>query len=301
MSKPITIFSGALGLNTVDTSYRAKFQRNGLCDLTAAVNVSIDRSGRVSMRRGIEKLQTGSFHSLFCDGGACLVAGDDHLYQVGTDYSLTEIASGLQGTRIAYAQSGEKTFFTNGYQSDYVKNGMVSLWEMNKYLGPDTTRHFSKRPVGSHLTIHSGRMYVAQENVLWWSEMFQFGLFNLGESGVQFHTKIRMVRSVDTGLFVSTEKNTYFLAGNKPMEFQKRTVANFPAVEWSDAIQRVPLAEIGFKSGGLGVLWASPEGAIVGSPEGFVKNLNKDKIIYPENVRTGFGCLMGYHFIHGAK
>ena len=301
MIKPVTIFSGALGLNTVDPPYRVESTKAGACDLTAAVNVSIDRSGRVSMRPGIRRLQSGNFHSLFCDGGPCLVGVDDKLFQVGTEYSLTELASGLQGTRIDYVQSGEKTFFTNGYQSDYVKDGQVWPWQMGTYLGPETTRHFEERPVGSHLEIHAGRMYIAQGSVLWWSEMFQFGLFNFGESGVQFHTDIRMVRSVESGLFVSTARNVYFLAGVKPMEFQRRKVSDYPAVEWSDAIQKVPLAEVGFQSGGMGVLWASPEGSVVGSPEGFAANLTKKKIIYPENVRTGFGCLRGYHYIHGVK
>jgi hypothetical protein len=120
------------------------------------------------------------------------------------------------------------------------------------------------------------------------------------EGFAQFDSDIRMVRSVGSGLFVSSMTKTYFLTGLLPSEFSMKEVASFPAVEWSDARDSVDGGDIGFNPG-LCLLWASPEGAILGTPDGMVINLTKKNIIYPENVNSGFGALVGYEFIHGME
>jgi hypothetical protein len=143
-------------------------------------------------------------------------------------------------------------------------------------------------------------MFASSGPVLWWSEPFRFDLFNLAEGFAQFDSDIRMVRSVDGGLFVSSTTKTYFLTGLLPSEFAMKEVANFPAVEWSDANERVDGGDIGFNPG-LCIVWASREGAMIGTPDGMVINMTKEKIIYPEDVNKGFGALVGYEFIHGME
>ncbi len=302
MTKPITIFSGATGLNIVEDPVRIPQQKNGLSDLQVAVNVSIDQSLRVNSRRGVSRLQTGAFHSLFCDGGDCFVVKGDSLFQVGTDGSLRGVRSGLtEGVRMAFAQVGDRTYYVNGYEKGFLEGGVSHVWQKGEYNGPETNRVFDGPIPGHHLAEFSGRMFVSQENVIWWSEPFHFGLFNKAESFVQFHSRVRMMKPVDAGMFISTERRTYYVEGVNPKGWQARQVAGFPAVEWSDAIEYVNAADLGFEMSGLCPVWASPEGAILGLPTGQIFNLNKKKVIYPENARTGFGCMVGLNFIHGGK
>jgi len=51
--KPITIFTGATGLNTVMDPVRIPAQKSELSDLQVAVNVTIDQSFRTSRRAGV--------------------------------------------------------------------------------------------------------------------------------------------------------------------------------------------------------------------------------------------------------
>ena len=301
---PITIFRGTSGLNTVDDPARIPMAKNAISDVAELVNMRVDSSWRPSKRVGQTLIESGVFHSLYCDGGDCLVAkdrdADTAIYQVGNDGTLAGIRSGLDlGRRIAFKQYGEKTYYANGMQTGIVEDGVSNAWETGEYHGPATDRSFSIPTGITHLEIHSGRMFASTGNVLWWSELFRFDLFDQARSLIQFHTDIRIVKSVAGGMYVSTEHNTYFLTGNKPSEFTMVKVASFPAVEWSDAIEYVDGGDIGFDPGRC-ALWVSIEGAILGLPSGQILNLTKHKIIYPENVRTGFGCLMGYNFIHGA-
>lgn len=300
--KPITVFTGATGLNIVEDPVRIPAQRDGKTDLQVAVNVTIDQSYRVSSRKGVVKLQDGNFHSLFCDGGDCFVVKGDSLYQVAGDGTLTGIRSGLTpGARMAFCQAGDRTYYCNGYELGWIEGGISYVWQKGTYVGPDTNRVFSGPVAGHHLAEFSGRMFISQENVIWWSELFDFGLYDQAASFVQFHTKVVLMEPVAEGLFISTLKNTYFLAGINPKTWQLRKVAGFPAIEWTNSIEKVNAIDLGADTPGLCPVWASTEGAIMGFPSGAVKNLNKDKIIYPESAKTGFGGMIGFNYIHGVK
>ena len=74
MGSPVTIFSGTTGLNTVVDPVRLPYDSNaGVSDLGVAVNIKIDDSGRPGRVDGFVSLESGGFHSLFCDGGDCFV------------------------------------------------------------------------------------------------------------------------------------------------------------------------------------------------------------------------------------
>jgi len=292
--KLITIFTKATGLNTVDNPRRV----SQAGDLGAAVNITIDQSGQPSRRVGQTLLQSGAFHSLFSDGFVCFAVKAGTIYKVGTDYSLTAVKSGLSDNRMAWCMAAGKLFYTNGVDLGYIKNGIHVAWSKTAYVGPDTDKELSAPFAGHHLAFHGGRMFVARDNILWWSEVHSLGLFHLFGSFVQFNTRIRMVKPVADGIFLSTDRRVHFLQGKNPAQFIPTVVCNFPALEWSDCFELAEGLDIGLSNPGLCALWNSTEGAIVGTPGGAAVNLTKEKIIYPENVTQGFSVLNGYNFIH---
>lgn len=305
--QPITIFRGTSGLNTVADPARIPMTKSVINDVAEAVNVTVDNHARVSRRKGFTSVQSGSFHSLYCDGGDCFVAksfasGGDSIYRIDTSYAIQGIRSGMtRGARVSWKQVGDEIYYCNGFERGIIKDGVSRVWSVGIYHGVDTDIRFNVPDTMKHIETHSGRMFASAGKVLWWSEPFRYDLFNMAEGFVQFNTNIRMVKAVAGGLYVGTERNTYFISGLLPNEFQLRKVASFPPVEWTDTIDMVEGIEVGAGGQGLCALWASTEGAILGTPSGQIINLNKEKIIYPENVSKGFGGLMGYNFIHGVE
>lgn len=299
--KPITIFTGASGLNTVTDPVRIPF-KGGISDLQVAVNVSIDQSGRVARRTGVSLLQSGDFHSLFCNGGDCFVIKNDSLFKVADDGTLTGIRSGLTADqRMAFVQEGDRTYYSNGYELGWIEDGISHFWDKGTYTGVDTNSFFSYPMPGSHLATFSGRIFVSVDNILWWSELYDFGLFNMAKSFIQFHSKIIMIKPVTAGVFISTKKNTYFLLGVNPQTWQIKRLTGYPAIEWTDSIEYINGVDLGMENNGMYPIWASPEGTILGTPEGQIINLNKNKVIYPDNPKAGFGCVVGMDFIHGME
>ena len=298
---PILIYSGATGLNTVDDPVRIAFQEGGLTDLQVAINISIDQSLRINRRSGVQRLQTGSYHSLFCDGGDCFVIRGGSLYQVTSEDSLIGVRSGLtEDQRMDFKQVGDRTYYCNGYERGFIYNSVSYAWNLGTYTGIETNRQFSAPPTGTHLATHNGKMYIAEGNVLWRSELFNFDIYDKAEYPVKFSNNIIMIQPVATGIFISTETKTYFLKDADQVGFIQMEVAQFPAIEWSNTVEKVDATDIGLE-GGLSALWASKEGAIIGFPTGQIFNLNKNKVVYPGDATTGFGCLKGYNFIHGVN
>jgi hypothetical protein len=296
----VIILRRCTGLNTVVDPVDLPFSpEHGIGDLAETLNVSLAPSGRPGRSDGYTKLQDlTNGHSGFCNGGDAFIAQGTSLYQLGTDNSLTVIRSGLSGHRIAYLQRGDRTYYSNGIQNGMIYQGISAPWGIDSYNGPDTNiKWCGAVPVFSHMTQLSGRLYGAYKNMVMWSEPHKFGLFTFKHIKM-FSSSIKMIKAVASGIFVSDLKRQYFLSGLDPHKMELKRVADYPAYEWSDAIDYVEGIEIGLNEPGLCALWSSPEGACLGTSSGQLININKEKIIYPENGSTGASLLRGYHFIH---
>ena len=298
--RDLKLFSSVSGLNTKVDPVRLPYNGN-VSDLAEAVNVSIDNTGRATRRSGWSKAVAGEFHSLWSDNGDCFVikegTSDASIMQVAVDLSLAGVRSGLtMDRRMSWVDVNGLTFYTNGRENGYIEEGVSKPWPTGTYSGPDTSRSFIEAPVGSHLTFRGSRLHIAHDNTLWTSEPHSPGMYDPARGFWQFPTRIRMIKAVAAGIFVSDEKRTYYLQGNSPIDFVQTRVAPYPAHEWSVAHELVELDDLGFE-GGEGAVWSSSEGLCVGLPSGQVINLTKKKLDYPDYTK-GATLICGYHAIN---
>jgi len=293
MSDPIDIIDVCLGLNTaVDPAEMGKH------DLAYAVNAVITEGKRIARADGyglVRALTDG--HSIFRDDGICLVAQGTSLHQVAPDNTLSGIRSGMTGDRICYQQYGNETYYVNGADKGIVRDALSYVWNVGTYNGPTTTRFFEPTiPNFEKIAIHAGRMFGAIGNSLFESELGDFGLWDCSKA-FSLAGRIIMVLSVDGGLFVSDEKTTWFLAGSCLDDMAPKQVANYPAIEWGVATEKVEALEIGLSSPGLCSLWLSREGIGLGAPGGIFINITKDRVAYPSSGSRGAALLRGYDLI----
>lgn len=288
------IFQGTHGLNTkIDPARLGK--NGGVLDLAVAADVDVSDTGRLSRRKGYTKRTETAAHSLFCEQGPCLFVSGTGLYELHPDYISTLLATVTENARMSYAEINGRVYYLNGYERGYIENSEAHTWEKGTYYGPDTDRVFSDPPIGTIVRHYRNRMYIAQKNVLWFSEPGYFGAFDLARGFIMYATDIRMVRPVEDGIFVSTSRNTYFLKGNTPLEFVQVKVAPYPAVEGTDAPFSGSLI---FGNNGITILegpgvsamWLSEKGVCYGGPNGFY-NVTLDKIADMPTGLTGAGLV----------
>lgn len=88
-------------------------------DLSEALNVDLDETGRVYRRKGAVKLANGTaVHSLYSAGDQTYYADGSVLYRLNADYSGTAVQTGLTaGAPISYVTVNDRTYWGNGHQS----------------------------------------------------------------------------------------------------------------------------------------------------------------------------------------
>lgn len=301
--KPLTIFRGSTGLNTKIDPTRL-YSSNGIKDLAVVGDIDISDTGRISRRKGYTNQISGlPIHSLFCDKGDCLFVTGSSLCLLNADYSYEPLATVTPDARVSYTEINGRIYWCNGHEKGYVVNKANGAWVQGVYVGADTKRNLTNPPVGSIVAYYKNRMFVAQNNVLWYSEPGAFSSFDLVRGFFQYTTKIRMARAVENGLFISTEKNTYSLVGKTPLEFVQTKVAPYPAIQWSDCKLKGSLAfpQHGGKSiienGNNAAMWLSDEGICYGGADGKFYNLTQDKIADFPTGLTGSGLVHNGRYV----
>lgn len=292
------IFRGSAGLNTVIDPLRLPYDpESGVMPLSVAVNVVVDETGQIKRRKGYTRVQEGSWHSLFYDGTDCVGVKDGDLCVIAEDLSYTSIRSGFSSV-VSYAQVNDAIYYTSPDLFGIVKDGIHRDWEAQDYIGPETDREFSGPFPANHIAFYLGRIWLATDFFVVFSEPFGWSWFDLHGSILPMDSRIRMLQPVSDGIYISTDMKTYFLSGSTPDEFQLSVAASFPAIEHSAATRFVNADDIGFDSPAQCALWASHKGACLGMPGGSVFNLTGDKVVYPKEGNRGAGLVFNDNFIH---
>lgn len=285
-----TLFTGSTGLNNKVDSVRLLYDiKTGVGELSEAVDVYIDSTGRVSRQYGFDQLVSGNFHSLcpFDCGGYSLVMKGTSLWSIDHGGNLVGVRSGMTDrARVDYQAASDGmedlVYYVNGYELGYVLDMVSHEWEPIPYVGKETDIDYSAPPQGAHLlTLFNGSMYLAVHNVLFASAHQDYSKYNYGEDYAQFRGRLKMVQPVKHGLFVSDDTAVYFLGGAdlrpgdwKPFEFNN--VSQHRVVEGCHTkidAQYIPGDRIG-----EALLWYSSAGIFAGYDDGTVRNLTFNKL-----------------------
>ena len=280
----VPVLKGSAGLNNKVDPVRLRYDgETGVQELAVAKNVDIGDSGRVSRRKGYSKvLSLSDCHSIYNAGTYCLFVHAGALAVLEKDYSYTNIRNVTVGAKVSYVQVQDKIYYCNGYENGYVSKRISYSWVGEPYVGPTTTKVFSDPPVGHLVELFAGRIYISVDNILWYTEPFAYSWVDLAKNFIPFQEKLRMVKAVKDGLWVSDTEGTYFLGGTSPKEMSFVKVANYPVIEGTDH----KAFDI---SDDQVVVWTSTEGICVGATGGKFTNLTRQKLWYPDsNVGAGF-------------
>lgn len=297
MGKPLSIFSGTVGLNNVVDPKRLLYDPDTkMQELAAAYNVDIDDTGRPSRRKGFSKVVYRNAHSLFSWGGAyALFVTGDALAILDSDFSCIPIRNVTVGARMSYAEAAGTVYYANGYEKGLVRNRLSYDWEDQDYVGPATYKVFTNPLIGHLIEIWNGRSLVAVDDVIWYSEPFAYGRFRLAANYIPLSGRIRLMRGVKGGVYASDDKAIYFLPGNDMVGLGSIKKADYPAIEGTDKM--IEGSKIG--SGELQdrcVVFASTKGICIGGPEGYFKNVTERKLTYPTAIR-GTGYNLGNRYV----
>jgi len=295
-------FGSSTGLDTTFDPVREVFDpEKGVHSASIAVNVDVSKTGRVSRRKGWEyTIVTDACHSLFCDGGAAFVVQGDALKLLAPDMSTSNLRNVTVNAPMSYSQIGSRTFYTNGRENGFILNGKSYGWNKAVPNQKDSTIVYSPPPVGTMLGYYKGRMYIAQQHILWYSEANNLNTFNL-KNYLSFSSSVDMFKSVSKGIWLGTENQVLFLKGNSPDKLTQERKALVGVIPGSDTYvdcTSIPglVDEYGYQLDGVGVLFCTPKGIYLGTEDGKLMQLSKGKLTIPKSL-LGAGVCIGNRYV----
>jgi hypothetical protein len=285
------IFNEFVGLTNVVSEERLNKKQ-----LLKGDNIDIDDAGQIRRRRGYRKLADGQFHSLYSNGTKTLVVKDGVLSRVYPDGTTSPIKTGIGAERLAYVTVASDIYFCSSTASGIVaEDDTVGDWgattSAGQWISPVVNpsdelpevrgRLFGKPPTATSLAHFNGRIYLADDNLLWATELFLYKLVDKTRNFIQFESKITGLAHVQDGLYVGTETGVYFLTGAFT-EMRRIKITDAGMIPGSvvytqtDAISDKPqaVAEAGF--------FLTTDGLCVGLPGGVCNNLTQAKYLFPE-------------------
>lgn len=291
------LMAGSTGLNNAIDPHRHYFDdKVGLKEMAAAVNVDVDSRMRVSRRKGYTNVLIAvGAHSLFSVGQYALYVAGNALTVMEKDYSTTPIRNVSVGARMSYANTGDKVYYANGFETGYVSNRLSYAWTAAAYVGPQTNKEFTAPPIGNLLSLYRGRMYVVRGSVAYYSEPFAYSWFNEAYNYFALPGAATMFHAVDDGFFVGTADEIWYFGGVTPNEIMPRRVADYGVIAGTAAV--VVGRQLNEVVQSKNVLFmATPKGVCMGLDGGVFANLTEQKLVIPSST-LGAGGYLGDKYI----
>ena len=149
---------------------------------------------------------------------------------------------------------------------------------------------FSEAPIGHLLEIRNLRMFIAEDNILWYSEPNAPNLYRLSSNYFGFSSRLRMVQAVAGGLWISDSESVYWLGGEiapttMQMPVQIKAIDS-PVIEGTDI--KALGSRIGKGIPGIVVIFTTEKGVCIGTGDGQLINVTEKKIDLPPGT-TGAG------------
>jgi hypothetical protein len=265
-------------------------------ELAAAVNVDIDDAGQLHRRRGQLRLHTGNHHSAITIANRSLVVRDGVLCLVNADYSVDPLVF-VGPERVCYTNVSNTIYFSNDRVSGKIVDGVLKPWgeQLDRWVSPvirptETLGAVSGKLLGAtprctEMESYKGRIYMAHEDVLWYTELFLYDLVDKNRGYIQFEDPITMIMSVSDGFYVGTEQQLIFMEGAAMPGLKMQIQRSTPVIRGSCV--RVPYAKVLPQArqttipDGEGPVFMTSEGVCVGTESGNVFNLTQTKFVFP--------------------
>ena len=171
------------------------------------------------------------------------------------------------------------------WRAGTVQNGTTSITVRTpvKTTFPLLTQHMVPPPPGHLLAHHNGRIYIAYDNIVWYTEHHRPELINLDDNFIPMEKRVTFLAGVNDGIWIGTQDRIVFIQGDPP-QIDKH---NYMIKAKYGCIENTQIAVEGEKLGGeepiAGMAWiiTTEEGIHIATEGGFLKNVTEGRVKFP--------------------
>ena len=246
----------------------------GAIKLKYAENVDILRTAAVERRRGYTAWSNASdYTSLWGNGVVCYAVKTGNLIEIALSKTFRVLLASVGTAKMKFIDTHDEFIhFTNGTVSGKIKDGIV-------YAHTPSSDPFKEvLPAGDFLAYLAPRLLVVKGNALYIGGVTNKDVYHRVSGFLQFDTDIRMVAPVDSNMFVSDSKYTWFcektqnqLVPTAPF-FKVKKVAQYPSAP-GNPVKSVESIKTALAYYAQGTMWVSERGICIGGSDGAFENL----------------------------
>lgn len=297
LNRLLVRFNATKGISNLNDALRIEASNTNNTQISYLIegnNIDIDNKGGIHRREGRTLLDnTVPYHSLKSFGD----------FGIGVKNSLLNKITTLNGVisffpypnsptitdRVSYCKVNNDIYFTDNTVIGYIKeevcytlpavdNGLTGYSQ--EYID-DILASRVNMPPGHIITYFNGRIYVAQENILYFSDPMAFHRCFLEQNFIMFPEFITMVAPTVDGIWISADK-TYFINGGEPAEFQLIEKAQEKVLFGSN--QQIPETMVNtyaLQMNGKLNIWTSSQGIRIGGQSGQLRFITDTRYSMP--------------------
>lgn len=163
------------------------------------------------------------------------------------------------------------------YSGSSLLGTVYTITDSYNLTNPLRTFNLDKAPLGHIVKYYKGRLYVAQDNILWYSEPFQYNYFKLDSNYIEFAEKIKEVMPVEDGIWIGSD-SLYYLSGSSPDDFKRSLKEHIKIIEGTST--KVSGSYIHMDNTPVGYKWivSSDLGIFILFNQGLVINLTSTSV-----------------------
>lgn len=249
---------------------------------TTAANVDITRNDSLVTRPGYAKKVSGDIHSMYPTPFGIICVKNESLTYVYPEQNYSEVVlyPSVGSEPWVYETIGDRIYASNTVSIGYIEGA-------NWHNLPEVTQTYKAQLVGGHiLAYYKGRLYVARNRFVFISDPAAYHMIDIRDDSSFFQrsSRITMLIGVTNGIWMSDEKNIYFLKGDSPGSFEMIKKAEYPAIEGTASRmpfimlqQRFPYYDP--------VLFTTSQGICMGTEDGFLLNFTDHSFSMPSATK----------------
>lgn len=160
---------------------------------------------------------------------------------------------------------------TSSYTITAVSEAMLPLQSFNNYPAP----------AGQLMTFAHQRAWVAQDNILWFSEPYSYDRWNFHTNFFVYPDKITNLMPVDSGMWVCSD-SIYYLAGDDTDKMSSSMKEPVKAVQGTEV--RIPGPYVFMENTPLGYKWlvTTDRGIFICFNQGVILNMTESNFSFPQ-------------------
>ena len=146
-------------------------------------------------------------------------------------------------------------------------------------------------PRGQIAQVAHGRAFVAQDDILWFSDPYSYNWFDYHKNYFPFPSRITSIMPVEGGIWVGTADGLYYLQGDETDKMQLELKEPVVVVEGTEV--RIPGAYIFIENTPIGYKWlvTTDKGVYICFNDGLALNVTETNYVFPE-ANSGAGVFV---------